>query len=121
MVMLRDGKKYVGVLRSYDQYGNILLHEAVERVYIGQQYGEQLCGVFLIRGENITMLCEIDEAKYASMPLEERPMIEMLTKQREAIEESRRLYRLKRQIHRDFGTLVDADIASSSYLLMEGE
>ncbi len=117
LVLLRDGKKYIGMLRSYDQYGNIVLHDAYERIYIEQQYGEQWCGVYLIRGENITMLCEVDQEKDNSLPLEKRSMVEMLTKQKEAIEESRRLYRLKRQIHRDFGALdgdmlmmVDADL-----------
>lgn len=89
--------------------GNVVLHDAVERVYIGNQYGEQPCGVYLIRGENIMLLGEVDPLKDASLPLEKRPMIEMLSKQKELIEESRRLYRLKRQIQRDFG-LLDSEI-----------
>lgn len=110
LVVLRDGKKYVGILRSYDQYGTIVLHDTSERIYIQDKYGEQHCGVYLIRGENIMLLCEIDQEKDSSLPLEKRPMIEMLNKQKEAIEESRRLYRLRRQIHRDFGNLVDSDM-----------
>lgn len=110
LVILRDGKKYMGILRAYDQYGTIVLHDTSERIYIQDKYGEQHCGVYLIRGENIMLLCEIDQEKDSSLPLEKLPMIEMLNKQKEAIEESRRLYRLRRQIHRDFGNLVDSDM-----------
>lgn len=83
--MLRDGRSLFGYLRSIDQFGmyrdltdksfqpktldlhiltssftaNLVLHLTVERIYIGNEYGEIDRGVFLIRGENVVLCGEI--------------------------------------------------------------
>ena len=36
-MLLRDGKKVIGTLRSFDQFANIVLEEAVERIVVGKQ------------------------------------------------------------------------------------
>jgi len=59
LVLLRDGRTLFGILRSVDQFANLVLHLAVERIYIGQEYGEIDRGVFLIRGENVVLCGEI--------------------------------------------------------------
>lgn len=81
LVVLRDGRKLLGVLRSYDQFGelvgqttfiwtyitwtcvppiaNLVLEDTVERVHQGAVYAEVRQGVFLIRGENVVLLGEI--------------------------------------------------------------
>lgn len=78
LVMLRDGKKLIGVLRSYDQFGkllsfphhhgcsnhvpssaNLVLQDTVERVFVGNRYGDIARGVFLVRGENVVLMGEI--------------------------------------------------------------
>lgn len=76
MVILRDGRKLHGVLRSYDQFGslpdprsktimlfmntaNLVLEDTVERIYRGDTYAEIWHGLFLIRGENVVLLGEI--------------------------------------------------------------
>lgn len=61
-VLLRDGRIIFGVLRTFDQYANLILQHAVERIYITEQnkYGECYRGVFMVRGENVVMLGEID-------------------------------------------------------------
>lgn len=59
LVLLRDGRSLFGVLRSIDQFANLVLHLAVERIYIGNEYGEIDRGVFLIRGENVVLCGEI--------------------------------------------------------------
>ncbi|KAJ9074401.1 SM-like, degradation of cytoplasmic mRNAs and positively regulates transcription initiation [Entomophthora muscae] len=51
LVLLRDGKKLIGVLRSYDQFANLVLQETIERVYIGEAFGDIERGVFIVRGE----------------------------------------------------------------------
>eukprot|EP00049_Salpingoeca_infusionum_P004992 m.86864 g.86864 ORF g.86864 m.86864 type:complete len:125 (+) comp12817_c0_seq4:167-541(+) len=56
---LRDGITFVGVLRTVDEFGNIVLHNAVERITIDRQYGEQDRGIVLVRGDNISMLGEL--------------------------------------------------------------
>ncbi|KAF7310945.1 U6 snRNA-associated Sm-like protein LSm1 [Mycena chlorophos] len=60
LVVLRDGRKLHGVLRSYDQFANLVLEDTVERIYHADAFAEQWHGLFLIRGENVVLLGEID-------------------------------------------------------------
>lgn len=82
LVILRDGRKLHGVLRSYDQFGalphftaqlphrrfncgaffceaNLVLEDTVERIHHGDTFAENWHGLFLIRGENVVLLGEI--------------------------------------------------------------
>lgn len=59
LVLLRDGRSLFGILRSIDQFANLVLHLTVERIYIGDEYGEIDRGVFLIRGENVVLCGEL--------------------------------------------------------------
>ena len=63
LVQLRDGRKIVGVLRSFDQFANLVLEGAIERIVVGTLYCELPLGLFIIRGENVVLLGEIDPAK----------------------------------------------------------
>jgi U6 snRNA-associated Sm-like protein LSm1 len=58
-IVLRDGRKFSGILRSFDQFANIVLEQTVERIFIGNKYGEKSLGIFLIRGENVVILGEV--------------------------------------------------------------
>ncbi|CEH12108.1 Small Nuclear ribonucleoprotein splicing factor [Ceraceosorus bombacis] len=60
LIILRDGRKLIGVFRSFDQFANLVLQDAVERVSVGNRYGDIPRGLFLVRGENVVMLGEID-------------------------------------------------------------
>ncbi|ROT40257.1 Sm-like ribonucleo protein [Sodiomyces alkalinus F11] len=66
MVALRDGRKLIGVLRSWDQFANLVLQNTVERIFAhpnpsaGGLYADIDRGVFLVRGENVLLLGEID-------------------------------------------------------------
>ncbi|KAI5479868.1 U6 snRNA-associated Sm-like protein LSm1 [Pseudohyphozyma bogoriensis] len=62
LVHLRDGRKLIGVLRSYDQYANLVLTQTIERLFHrpSKSYAQTDRGVFLIRGENVVLLGEID-------------------------------------------------------------
>lgn len=71
---LRDGRTLFGVLRSFDSYGNLVVQEVVERIYLEGKYAETERGVLIIRGENLALLGEIDlskeeevEAKHAQL------------------------------------------------------
>lgn len=70
-VLLRDGKLLFGVLRTFDQYANLILQDCVERIYIPElkEYAEEDRGIFMIRGENVVMLGEVDIDK-EDQPLE---------------------------------------------------
>ncbi|KAA1468205.1 Sm-like ribonucleo protein [Dentipellis sp. KUC8613] len=69
LVVLRDGRKLHGVLRSYDQFANLVLEDTVERIYSGNAFAEKWCGLFLIRGENVVLLGEIDLDQEDDVPL----------------------------------------------------
>jgi len=77
MVALRDGRKIIGVLRSWDQFGTILSHHgwkstvlkqhqgnlvlqnSVERTFAGKKYADMERGIYLVRGENVLLMGEI--------------------------------------------------------------
>lgn len=71
-VVLRDDKTFVGILRSYDQYGNMVITEAVERLFAknpdhGKSEGAQpwliadiYQGAVAIRGENVAVAGVVD-------------------------------------------------------------
>ncbi|THH19850.1 hypothetical protein EW146_g1388 [Bondarzewia mesenterica] len=69
LVILRDGRKLHGVLRSYDQFANLVLEDTVERIYSGNAFAERWAGLFLIRGENVVLLGEIDLDQEDDVPL----------------------------------------------------
>lgn len=82
VLVLRDGRKLIGVLRSWDQFGlhliewsswfpftetlfsvaNLVLADTIERVFAQDVYADIPRGVFLIRGENVLLLGEIVRA-----------------------------------------------------------
>ncbi|GMM36011.1 Lsm1 protein [Saccharomycopsis crataegensis] len=61
-VLLRDGRNLFGILRTFDQYANLVIQDTTERVYLleEKQYGEIFQDNFLIRGENVVMFGELD-------------------------------------------------------------
>ncbi|KAF9787085.1 Sm-like ribonucleoprotein [Thelephora terrestris] len=69
LVVLRDGRKLFGVLRSYDQFANLVLEDTVERIYHQDVFAEQWVGLFLIRGENVVLLGEVDLDGEDEVPL----------------------------------------------------
>lgn len=69
MLVLRDGRKLLGVLRSWDQFANLVLTDTKERYYVeapstNGQPRKLFCdiqrGTYLVRGENVLILGEID-------------------------------------------------------------
>mmetsp|Transcript_2517 Transcript_2517/g.6468 ORF Transcript_2517/g.6468 Transcript_2517/m.6468 type:complete len:127 (-) Transcript_2517:498-878(-) len=62
LIQLRDGRKILGILRSFDQFANLVLEGAIERIIVGEQYGDIPLGLQLIRGENVVLLGEVDPA-----------------------------------------------------------
>ncbi|KKY23434.1 putative small nuclear ribonucleoprotein [Phaeomoniella chlamydospora] len=81
MLVLRDGRKLIGVLRSWDQFANLVLADTIERYYLPSPhslYADAKRGTFLVRGENVLLLGEIDldkdddvPAPYTEAPLEQ--------------------------------------------------
>jgi len=68
LLVLRDGRKLIGVLRSWDQFANLVLQDAIERIYVKDIYADIHRGIFLVRGENVLLLGEIDLDKDDYIP-----------------------------------------------------
>ena len=99
MIILRDNRKLIGVLRSYDQYGehsthcttsprlnnhqaNLVLQNAIERFHSlsTKTYADVPRGVYLVRGENVLMLAEVD------LDLEDEPRVIAMQGERRDVE-----------------------------------
>ncbi|KAH7519317.1 sm-like protein LSM1B [Ziziphus jujuba] len=63
LVLLRDGRKLLGLLRSFDQFANVVLEGACERVIVGDLYCDIQLGLYVIRGENVVLIGELDSDK----------------------------------------------------------
>ncbi|KAK8247395.1 hypothetical protein HDK77DRAFT_374849 [Phyllosticta capitalensis] len=85
MVSLRDGRKLIGVLRSWDQFANLVLQDTVERIYVQNLYADINRGIFLVRGENVLLLGEIDLDKddYIPEPFEPAPIEKVFALQKQ--------------------------------------
>ncbi|KAL3735191.1 hypothetical protein ACJRO7_024345 [Eucalyptus globulus] len=59
LVLLRDGRKLMGILRSFDQFANAVLEGACERVIVGDLYCDIPLGLYIIRGENVVLIGEL--------------------------------------------------------------
>ncbi|GAV61427.1 LSM domain-containing protein [Cephalotus follicularis] len=60
LILLRDGRKLLGTLRSFDQFANAVLEGACERVIVGNLYCDIPLGLYVIRGENVVLIGELD-------------------------------------------------------------
>lgn len=56
VVLMRDGKYFYGTFRSFDQFNNITLEDAVERVFFENMFSEKKVGLYVIRGESIVLV-----------------------------------------------------------------
>ncbi|KAL8453745.1 hypothetical protein Emed_000686 [Eimeria media] len=90
LVILRDGKKLIGFLRTFDQFGNLMLERCVQRTVVNSFFADVYLGVMIIRGENILLFGAVDDSK--SNPLEARPLWQVLemNDEQEKIELQRR-------------------------------
>ncbi|TNV75113.1 hypothetical protein FGO68_gene4946 [Halteria grandinella] len=62
-VITNDGRNFTGHLVSFDQKTNLILQGCIERVWIANQAvkAEEM-GVYFIRGDNIAVIGEIEQA-----------------------------------------------------------
>ncbi|OJD36032.1 small nuclear ribonucleoprotein [Diplodia corticola] len=99
MVALRDGRKLIGVLRSWDQFANLVLQDTIERIFCQNLYADINRGVFLVRGENVLLLGEIDLDKddYIPEPFEQAPMERVYALQKQETEERKKKDKLRRK------------------------
>lgn len=71
-VITADGRVIVGMLKGFDQTVNLILSGSHERVFSSSAGVEQVqLGLYIIRGDNIAVIGEIDEEMEAEMNLAE--------------------------------------------------
>uniref|UniRef100_A0AC35UIP9 U6 snRNA-associated Sm-like protein LSm1 n=1 Tax=Rhabditophanes sp. KR3021 TaxID=114890 RepID=A0AC35UIP9_9BILA len=87
MVQLRDGKILVGKLSTIDQFVNLVLDETVERIHFENYKSDVPRGLYLVRGENVILIAEIDLDKKDN--LIEVEVTEILNMQQEKIEQKK--------------------------------
>ena len=80
----RSSKTLIGELQSFDQFGNLVLSHTVERIIVNTLYADKSVGTFILRGENIVLLGEIDPAKEAAGGLKQVSEAEIQKARKEA-------------------------------------
>ena len=69
-VITCDGKFIVGTLAGHDQLQNLILKDSHERVFSLDVPVELVpLGLYIIRGDNVAIISELDEVKDAEMDL----------------------------------------------------
>merc|ERR1712179_901857 len=103
MVLLRDGRTLIGYLRSVDQFANLVLHRTIERIHVGKEYGDIPRGVFIVRGENVALLGEIDMEKEDKIPLKQVSIEDILEAQRIEQEEKQDKEKVRQKRFKELG------------------
>ncbi|EWG53024.1 hypothetical protein FVEG_11552 [Fusarium verticillioides 7600] len=117
MVALRDGRKLIGVLRSWDQFANLVLQSTVERIFAPSPesagsdrptglYADINHGIFLVRGENVLLLGEIDLDRDDDPPPGFEPgdldVVKKLAEEKKAVDKAREKARVKKLAKQGF-------------------
>ncbi|KAF6262523.1 hypothetical protein COO60DRAFT_1495501 [Scenedesmus sp. NREL 46B-D3] len=89
LIQLRDGRKIIGVLRSFDQFANMVLEHAVERIIVGNLYSDIPLGIYLLRGENLVLMGQVDPGRALPPGLRQVTEAEIRTAMRAEKEEAR--------------------------------
>uniref|UniRef100_A0A673MLJ6 U6 snRNA-associated Sm-like protein LSm1 n=1 Tax=Sinocyclocheilus rhinocerous TaxID=307959 RepID=A0A673MLJ6_9TELE len=103
LVLLRDGRTLIGILRSIDQFANLVLHQTVERIHVGKKFGDIPRGIFVVRGENVVLLGEVDLDKECDQVLQRVSIEEILEEQRTEQQAKQESERLKLQAVKERG------------------
>jgi U6 snRNA-associated Sm-like protein LSm8 len=70
LVVTNDGRTFVGILRGSDHTMNMVLADASERVFSPNAPVEVVAlGAYVIRGEHVTLVAELDIGKELSIDL----------------------------------------------------
>lgn len=63
LIVTADGRVLVGSLAGFDQTTNVVLSQCAERIFAGDAPVEEVpLGVYVVRGDNITLIGGVDEA-----------------------------------------------------------
>ncbi|XP_064631295.1 U6 snRNA-associated Sm-like protein LSm1 [Lineus longissimus] len=110
LIVLRDGRTLIGWLRSVDQFANLVLQGTIERIHVGKKYGDIPRGIFVVRGENVVLLGEIDlDKEKEKTQLDEVPIDEILELQRQELHTKQEAEERKKTAMLDRGLVYHAE------------
>jgi len=112
MVLLRDGRTLIGVLRSVDQFANLVLDKTTERIHVGKQFGDIYRGIFVVRGENVVVVGLIDEMRETCVGLQEVSVETILEAQRQVQETKQQHEQLRAKAMTERGLTYTADLGA---------
>lgn len=115
LVVLRDGRIFIGYLRSVDQFANLVLQNTVERIHVDLMYGDIPRGVFVVRGENVVLLGEVDLENEERKDLEKVPIQTILAAQAKAQQEKQEKERAKAKIMKERGLIPSVEQADDAF------
>ncbi|KAJ7666146.1 hypothetical protein DFH06DRAFT_268041 [Mycena polygramma] len=71
LLILQDGRVIVGVMAGFDQKSNVVLSDSKERIYsIDAGVEEAPLGLYLVKGDMIVLIGELDDAVDQAVDLE---------------------------------------------------
>merc|ERR1712142_779484 len=91
--------------------GNLVLHQTIERIHVGKCFGDIPRGVFIVRGENVVLLGEVDPDKTNpdSLGLVEVSLEEILEKQAVQQQEKEEAERIRAKAFKERGLTYSAE------------
>lgn len=89
--------------------GNIVLHRTIERIHVGDKFGDIPRGIFLIRGENMVLCGEVHDEETPAGHLVRVDVDEILELQQLQLTEKQETERIKRKVMLDTGLVFHHD------------
>ena len=115
LVVLRDGRILIGYLRSVDQFANLVLHKSVERIHVNSLYGDIPKGIFVVRGENVVLLGEVDPDNDNCLGLEKVSIEKILDAQNKMQKEKEENEKVKLKALKERGLVHSIDHGEDLY------
>lgn len=86
----------------------MLIQDTIERIFVGRAYGDIERGIYVVRGESIVLMGELDEMQSATPGLEQVSVEEILARQHDEVSKRQAHHRLRNKILRDRGLQPEA-------------
>jgi U6 snRNA-associated Sm-like protein LSm1 len=93
----------------------LVLHQAFERICVGQKYADIPRGLFVIRGENVLLIGELNFHKPVRVPLYEVTIEEILKLQKEDLEKKAHIEKLRQKAMSEHGLIDDGNPIEEHY------
>lgn len=87
----------------------MVLDSTVERIVVGDQYGDLPLGLYMVRGENVVLMGEIDEIRERKQLLRNISLQDILDLQKQEREELEEKIKKQHQLLRKKGLVLDED------------